>query len=45
MVYHIFTGGTQGKQTFQNFATEGVERIISFWKILNEKISGVYFLP
>ena len=40
MFYHIFTGGTRGKQAFQNFATEGIERIISFWKILNDQIAG-----
>lgn len=40
MVYHIFTGGTRGKEVFQNFVSEGIERIASFWKILNEQIAG-----
>ena len=40
MIYHIFTGGMRGKQAFQNFASEGIQRIVSFWKILNEQIAG-----
>ena len=40
MIYHIFTGGTRGKEAFRNFASEGIERIVSFWKILDEQIAG-----
>ena len=40
MIYHIFTGGSRGKEAFSNFGKEGIKRFFDFGNIVNEELFG-----